>query len=363
MTDLTDFKKYKIAYLLIILFFSLLTGFLTAPSCREAFVDISVEPPENVRKTDFSWITVNEWFATQTCLIKSGTILNGVKSDLSEENLEKVVSVNRLGAANIIRISVSTDKDIETAKKLAGDIANLYLIQLNNPDKAASEVVKTNKWVHGTGRNELLDNRLKIEEYLTAANKRSEDYEAKLKILEAKPDQLQPIKDRIAELDRALPSLKAELASFKSADTDNLPSVVKLRNQVGIWEKEKQRLEQGLSVAQKAEDERADITGKIEKDTNDIEILQDKIREIDNELSAQRKTEEGAVKKEDAPKGGITGNRIITPPTENTKKAVLGLGARLLAAGIIGVIFWVFVGMGLKNAYLYWVIKGRFFKR
>ena len=363
MTDLTDFKKYKIAYLLIVLFFSLLVGFMTAPSCREAFVDISVEPPENVRKTDFSWITVNEWFVTQTCLIKSDTILNGVKSDLSEENLEKAISANRLGAANIIRISVSTDRDIGTAKKLAGDIANLYLAQLNNPAKAAGEVVKVNKQIHKKERNELLGDRLKIEEDIAAANKRSEDYETKLRILEAKTDQFRQMEDRMAELDKSLASLKAELAGFKSADTDNLPSVAKLRNQVSIWEKEKQKLEQGLSVAQKAEDEKADIISKIAKDKRNIEILQDKISQIDDELSAQRKTKEGAVKKEDASKGGISGNRIITPPTENKNKTALGLGVRLLAAGIVGVIFWLFVGVVLKNAYLYWVIKNRFFKR
>ncbi|MFA5255425.1 MAG: hypothetical protein WC419_01860, partial [Candidatus Omnitrophota bacterium] len=44
----------------------------------ESVVDISVSPPENIRKTDFSWITVNEWFNGQIYIISSHTLLKDV---------------------------------------------------------------------------------------------------------------------------------------------------------------------------------------------------------------------------------------------------------------------------------------------
>ena len=73
MIDFTDFKKYKIIYLLVILLFALLFAIRDAPLYHAVFVDITVEPPESVRSRDFSWIAVNGWFITQTRLINRTT--------------------------------------------------------------------------------------------------------------------------------------------------------------------------------------------------------------------------------------------------------------------------------------------------
>lgn len=363
MIDLTDFKRYKIVYLAIILSCSMLIAFLTAPSYPGAFVDISVEPPGNVRMTDFSWITVNEWFITQACLIKGDEILDGIKTDIGKEELKRDLSVGRLGAANIIRISISSNRDIGKSKKLVGDIANLYLSQLGKPDREDAGTSKMNEWRRKIEHGDLTGERAKIVDEIAAADKRFNDYEAKLKQLEARPEQLQQIKIRMASLDKELVGLKAQVVSLQAVYTDNWPAVINLRNNISAKEKERQLLESNLPVAQKTEVEKTGMISEIDKEKKNIQSLQGKINEIDS-LLAEREERGAAVKDEEAaPSKEPAGNHIITAPTENKQRSGLMLGRRLLIAAIIGVVFWFFVGLIFKNAYLYWIVKDRLFTK
>jgi len=365
MVDLTDFRKYKILYLVIILFVAITAALLTAPSNREVYVDISVEPPESVRKTDFSWITVNEWFVTQACLIKSDAILGGIESDIGKEKLDKNLSVNRLGAANILRVSISTTdvEDLEKNKKLLSVIADLYLRQLAKPkETAAANRPAKDEMIGKIDERELADDRCKIESQIAAAKKRVEENESRLNLIESKPGIAQRLKTRLVEVDKTLVLFKAELVRLETIYTDKWPAIVKLREQIAIGEKERRNVARDYKVAQEAEDKLAVLINDIQTDKKNIDALQAKIQEMDNRSSSSESHEEQSLIISEQPlEKAAPANRIITAPTENRQTRITSLGIRLLAACCIGIIFWFFLGLVLKNAYLYWIIKNKIF--
>ena len=137
-----DSAKYKTMYDLIILaiILSLIVLFAirTGPS-HEVYVDISVNPPEKARKTDFSWITVNKWFNSRVYIIMSRFILEEAKTGISKDRLRKIVSARRLGAADIIGISARSDDNITKLEEAVNGVAYLYLGQL---DKTEYEIKK-----------------------------------------------------------------------------------------------------------------------------------------------------------------------------------------------------------------------------
>lgn len=359
MIDLTDFQKYKIIYLCIILLSAFLIVLRTTPSYNDVFVDVIVEPPENVRRTDFSWITVNEWFVTQTRLIKSDTILEAVKSDITGEKLKKIVLANRLGGSNIIRISVHSDEDVEKLKSLVSNIANLYLNQLSKPSEVQAESKIT--MVEAEGKDALQNERLKIQGNIEATSNRLKDYEAELKILETKPNQLQEIKKRIGEIDNKLVSLKTELEKLRAVYTDEWPPVLELLSQIDALESERQKLDSDLPAAQELEDKKSDIINKIDKDKKNIEALQNLLKAIYVRLGQTQQEE--TVKEQVLPSKAESLNRIITPPTQKKQRLSPQLGIRLLIATVIGFIFWFLIGLLLKNLYLYWIFKDRIFRK
>ena len=361
MIDFTDFKKYKIIYLLVILLFALLFAIRDAPLYHAVFVDITVEPPESVRSRDFSWIAVNGWFITQTRLIKNDVILEGVKSDISKQKLKKIVSANRIGASNIIRISICSDEDLAKLKSLVSDIANLYLNQLDKPGKETDRLKKADQTDRKRTHDALLSDRMRIKEEIGAINKRLKDYEIELTLLGAKPIQLRTIKERIEEIDKTLVSLKTELVNLRLVYTDNWPQTSRLKNQIDTLEIERQKVDSGLPAAQKLEGEKADIISNIDKDKKDAEILQNELKATDNRLGQIE--QEDAVKQQDVLKKKAPSGCIITAPTQNTQKIFPILGMRLLIATVIGVIFWFLMGLILKNAYLFWILKDRLFKK
>jgi hypothetical protein len=372
MVDLTDFKKYKIIYLVIILLSAFLIAFQTTPVFHRVFVDIAVEPPENVRKTDFSWITVNEWFVTQIRLIKSDAILEGVKSDIGKQKLQEIIWANRLGGANIIRISVCSDVDPVKIKSLVNDLASFYVDQLNNP---AKESEKPDKESEGAKKepqvdrkriiDALLSDRMKIKVDINTINRRLKDNEAELKLLEAQPMQLKEIKVRIETIDKTLIPLKTELEQFRLSYTDNWGQNAKLIKEIDIWETERQKVASNLPAAQKLEDRKTEIISKKDLDKLDVETLQNELKTIDIRLAQAELGE--AAKNPQVPEGALKkatpSGRIITSSAENTQKVYPNLGIRLLIASIIGVLFWFLIGLVFNNAYLFFIFKNRIFRR
>ena len=378
MVDLTDFRRYKIIYLFIILFIALLFAFRSAPLFHEVFVDITANPPEEVRKTDFSWIATAGWFNTQGRLINSPSILEGVKSSFSREELKKIVSAQRLGVSDIIRITVRSKADTVELKRLANDIANLYLNQLNNPDKGIEQAEKAgpgepanksdqeNKARRTTKYNSLTKEGEETREKITAVSKRLEGHKNDLKLIEMQPMQLKEIKRRIDAIDKTLIPLKLQLAKLRATYTDNWPSVADLKAKADILESEKQKLNSDLSVEQELEDKKADIINKIKEDEREDGNLQNELKKIESSLiqiELEEKAElEESEGQEETPKEGKPINRIISPATEKTFSAPIELGIRVVIAVVIGVAIWFLLGLALKNAYLFWVLRDRFFR-
>lgn len=358
MIDITDFKKYKIIYLIGILAAALLVAFKTAPSYHEVFVDVTVEPPENMRKTDFSWITVNEWFITQTRLITSDSLLKNVKSETDKAKLRKTVSANRLGVSNIIRISVFSQGDPSRSKVLASEIADLYLRRLNKP---AAEAVKAVKSDRKKISDALREERRRILEEIGVINKRLMDYKIKYELLEKKPSRLREIKGRIGEIDAGTASLKLELASLRSIYADSWPSVSSVKSRIAALESEKRKLMSTLPEAQRLEDEKTDIVNKINQEREDAAVLQERLKTVAGRLEVAGQDE--AVKEEAEPEKEAPSNRIISEPAQKAQGVSVNLGIRLFAAALIGVAFWFLAGALLKNAYMLWVWKSRFFKK
>lgn len=374
MIDLTDFKKYKRIYFLIISVFTFLLVLRNAPSYRGIFVDVIVEPPENTRKTDFSWITVNEWFLTQVHMIKSDAILEGVKSDIGRDRIKRIVSVKRLGASNIIRISASSGDDPEKLKGLVSGIADLYLSQINKLGVPAVEQEKIAEQpqrespVQEAEREKTLDalrkDRRKIEKEMNAAEKRRENYETGLNHLGPETNRLQEAKARVGEIDRQLIPLNRELAKLRPIYTDNWPSVSNLLIQIKMLESERQKFNTDLSVLQKVEDKRADISSKIDKEEKTTEALKNELKEINGRLArvpAEQKkpAEKPALQQK---KEELTG-RIISPPAENRQIIYFKLGAMVVITIILAPIIWFLIGRLLKNIYLFWIFKDRLFRK
>ena len=130
MKNISIFTTKKVIFLLIGILSVSLFAILKAP-LYEVFVDVQVDPPEEVRRTDFSWITVGQWFTTQAHIITSYTILKDVRSEIGLNRLRRIVSAKRLGAADIIRISIRSDDNPVELEKTVNDIADLYLKRQN----------------------------------------------------------------------------------------------------------------------------------------------------------------------------------------------------------------------------------------
>jgi len=126
-----NFERLKYLYLFLVIAITTFLFVIRGPA-YEVYTDISVSPPEKVRRTDFSWITVNEWFNSQCYIITSHAILRDVASDLSENKLKGIVSAKRLGAADIIRITASSGDKPEKLLELVSSVADLYLGSLRH---------------------------------------------------------------------------------------------------------------------------------------------------------------------------------------------------------------------------------------
>jgi len=360
MIDLTDFKKYKFIYLAVILSATLLIALRGAPLYREVFVDIAVEPPDSARRTDFSWITVNEWFVTQIRLITSDTILGNVKSDIKKEKLKYIVSAHRLGASNIIRISVFSDEKPERLKQLASDIAGLYLEQLNNPAGQAGKPAGPSQADRKKTYDAIATGRSKIEEEISAADKRLRRDETELQSLTAKETRSKGVKERALEIDRMIIQLKVELTRLKASYTDGWPAVSKVRKQIDTLETERQKLGPGLDAAQALEEKIAVLAGNAATAKKDIEALRSELKETEGRLARMEREETAALqtRQENLKKTKGSG-RIITAPTQGMQRLSAALGIRLLIAIVAGIIFWFLLKLIFKNAYLYWVWKDR----
>lgn len=357
MVDLTDFRRYKTAYLIIVLFVSIAAAFQITPFYTEIFTDISVKPPADIRKTDFSWVTVEEWFNTQARLITSHSILGDIRSGFGEDKLREMISAKRIGASDIVRISLSSRGDEKELKRILGNISETYLAQLNETSRRSEDVVVAAPASPESPANMLWDERLRMVAEAEKIKKELKSDEAKLKPVEARLAQLKDIKARISRINNELRPMNAELEAMRKKYTDNWPAVAGLKIKADILENEKRDLAANLSAEKALEDEKAKLTEKIDGNRKTVSDIENELKKID--IQPVRAEKRPAIVKEKT-KGEkeVVAGHIITPPT---RKIFPELWIRLSVCLTAGLVLWLLLGLVLKNAYLFWVLKNRIF--
>lgn len=360
--DFTNFKKYRIIYLFVILSITLLIAVRIGPLYREVFVDIRIDPPDNIRKTDFSWLTVGEWFNTQARLMTSYAVLKDVKTNISKDKLRQIVSAKRIGSSDVIRLSIRWRGDVVELKNVVSDMANLYLERPDKPDDEIKKPEKMSGIYYEKMYSALSGRRAEVEEKIDEINKRLKNYEIELKNIEPDSARLVETMNRVREIDGALITLRSELENLRISYTDEWSPISALKRKISVLENEKQKLDTVLESEQRAAERGKNakllIGNKINSDKKDIETLQNNLKIIDDRLQGIRQDEN--IKEKIIPKKKAVKGYIITPPTEKLSPE---LAIRLVIALIVGLMIWILAGYIHKNAYLFWILKGRIFNK
>ncbi|MDD5173462.1 MAG: hypothetical protein WC482_04180 [Candidatus Omnitrophota bacterium] len=330
----------------------------------ESVVDISVSPPENIRKTDFSWITVNEWFNGQIYIISSHTLLKDVVSDINGEKLRKMVHAKRLGAADIIRLSVRSEEKPETLLKLAAEISDLYIKKINEDtpeekknkekkDEREKEALKKEalkkdgNLILKNSIDALYDKRVKIKSDIYASIEQVRNYELSLNKSRQDGTRSQDIKNRLSGIENETSALTQKLTHLRTIYTDNWLEIVSLKEKIGPLEEEKRRLMSELNLALKREAEERLICDMRDNENTRLSKLKDELNLIDIRLdeSLNMMTEETPpvpeMVKERLSKG-MSYAYILNPPTLNF---LPDLEIQLINGAFIGFAIWFAIGL------------------
>jgi len=352
-----NFPRYKYAYLIIIIA-SVTAFFVLNNPLYEAVIDISLSPPENARKTDFSWITVNEWFISQTYIITSHSILKDVDSDFSENKLKRIVRAKRLGAADIMRISVRSEDNPEKLTKLAGDIAVVYLKYLQKESakaesgkEGAADVNPDAAEISTKNTDALYREREKIVVYIKKLSENLKSYDLKMKKTELELQRVNRTNDRIRQIESELFGSTQRLAKLKEEYTDNWPEVASVKEKVDLLTREKEALAPQVVSLEKLEYQKLEIQDQVNALTKSINAIKERNSLIDKRI-AQLINASSAVEKEqarvkdllsDTPmRGPNEPAEIINPPTVNF---LPDLGIQLTYGVIGGYALWFLLNL------------------
>lgn len=346
--------KYKYIYLFVLIIIATAILVLKGP-LYEVVIDISVSPPEKIRKTDFSWITVNEWFTSQTYIITSYAILKNIVSDIEIDDMKRIVRAKRLGAADIIRIHARSEEKPEKLMKLVDDIAALYLKTLNDElskPVMEPEIDKTEKQVYDPElyknlMDSLYSERAKIQRNIQTSSERLRYYVPELKKIEEQAAGLRNSHNRAVELDREISVLTQNLEKIRMVYTDNWPAAAELKQKIQVLTKEKEALAPEISLLQEVEGARELLIAKIKEDDKTLSDLKDALGSVDERLnqmimahqSAQKTDEAVSAKAEVAvPSTKTEGyGYILNPPVVNY---LPDLGLQLIYGVTAGVLTW-----------------------
>lgn len=342
------FERNSLAYLIIII--SVATfGFMLSGPFYEVLTDISVSPPEVVRKTDFSWITVNEWFNGQTYLITSHVILKNADDLIEESKLKKIISAKRIGAADIIRISARSADNIETLVSVVDAVAKAYMDVANKDDLVITPPVE------GPSADS--------EAYSRSLNKERDDLSTRISFLRLAIDKLeqkaaavqldikkgQDLSRRAAELDRDIEKSSLQLEQLKKVYTENWSSVSELTSKINVLKEERNAVSTELERAKRLEAENLALTAEILSSKRELEslgsekaVLEKKINEISRmPVSRGQMIDMG---NEEKYMVGMS-TFIINPTTVNF---LPDMGLQILYGMVTGVIVWLLAGLLLK---------------
>ncbi|MFH1593201.1 MAG: hypothetical protein ABID09_00715 [Candidatus Omnitrophota bacterium] len=344
MIDVIYFHKFKYPYLILLLvFFSFLA--LEAGPLHEVYIDISVSIPKEVRKTDFSWITVNEWFNGQVRLIESHSVLQHVKTGIGEEALKGLLFVKRLDAVDVIRVSIHSDDDPHILGETLNKIGTVYLESLRGilgKGKALSEPIETvdTDASRASYENTLADLKaegVKIENDIKGAQQNLNSLKNEVAPLEAIERDSKKIESEIARVGNTLSPLNEKLANLLSVYTENWPTVVELKQKMEPLETEKARLEDELAVARAAYENIDALRRSIGEAEAVIRDLQNQERAIRIRLADHIKKEPKIEPKIAIDKEETSYGAIITPPT---RKILFQAVVRALIGALLGFAIW-----------------------
>lgn len=286
------FLKFKYIYLALFIFLAT-AAFVFQGSLYEVVIDIIVNPPADTRKTDFSWITVNEWFVSQTHLVTSYSILKEVKTDIPIEKLKKIVTAKRMGASDIIRISATSEDSMKLAK-LVDDIASVYLKDLALKSAATENKKNTvtgmekglvpMEKVHGNTLRTLLERRVKAESESKRLRQLITIYETELKKIEREPSDIDTIRRRISDIDNTRVATEARLAKLMEVYTDSWPEVANAKARLTELKSEKDALSTMRDNAQKLLNRRTGLSGGLRDAKADLSRAENELAEINQSL-------------------------------------------------------------------------------
>ena len=348
-----DISKHKALFYGITVGLFSLACIATGP-LYEVYVDIGVSPPQNIRRTDFSWITVNEWFTTQTCIITSYNTLKDVESNIGVAKLRDIISARRLDSADIIRISARSEADPFAMQEVIAKITSAYLKRLNGtdavkplPDEAEKingpeEFLKEDREELGA----LQANRGRIEEKIDAEKSKLTMLEKELSAIENSQPNIKELRSRIAALNGQIAVMTQKYSSLKTTYADAWPEVSKLKAEIVALQKERegysQVLADGLLTAASTQGRKNQLNSDIGDSRQTLGALRQEIASIDDRIGviihpAGKSKNKEIVKEEAIPQEERMQGYVLNPPTINFLPELWG---RLLFGFLFGTFFW-----------------------
>ena len=343
----------QIAYCVTMALLVLLWGVLTGP-LYEVYIDISVNPPEMIRKTDFSWITVNEWFNSQSYIITSHSTLKKVETPISISRLRKIVSAKRLGGADIIRISAKSNNRPRELENLVLGITTLYLEELNKSVEEMQKPVKQKTAVAKISLEPLREKRAEIKKEITLAKSSLDKHQAELEGLKTQAPSLKDIEGKISQITAKISPLKQKISDLRMVYAEGWHEIVELKSKIEGLEKERSAFYLRVPEAQKTENKKLELEEKIREKKQVVLACENELGQIEYKLKvAEEKVKKPVVadKAQIAPaqdeieKEELCGY-IINPPTLNLFPE---LGIRIIMGGTVSVIIWFLLGIIVRK--------------
>ncbi len=344
------FNKRKNAYLVILLLLALLWAVVSGPM-REVFVDISVTPPESARKTDFSWITVNEWFNSQTYIINSYSMLKNVKTKIKITDLGKVVDARRISAADIIKISAKSNASLGELESIVNQLTDLYINYYNATYLEEIPYVSAPRPpLPGITGDELKKLRKEKDNALAGEKEirlRASINEEQMLKLDEEALSLSKIKTDIDRIESQITQLRKRVDDLRKVYTENWGPVVELNKKISELTQEKKKLLPSLLKLEKVNEERDRLAERVNFDKNKLaqlerekSALETKIK--DAETMPEKRSERSGIASEAKKSDEKLLAHVINPPVLNLFPE---LGIRLLIGMSFGFLLWLLAGL------------------
>ncbi|GEM_PF-6773032 len=349
----------RFQYLILLLIISALAVILIAIGPHyEAAADICLQPPENVRKTDFSWITVNEWFNSQGQIISSRKMIEKIEPGAAAAHLKNIVRARRLGAADVMRIYARGNKDPGSLIKLVDNVTIAYMKSLAQAECLAQESAGAdNVTISATAQNDNIDDKKNmgslystyalIERDIRKITERTEKNKARIQKLNSGIGGSAGIQAKKDYTEQQIISKSKRISELTAVYTDQWPEVSALNLQLAGMKKDMVSLEMDLETSKKNDKALDDVNAKISEDETRLVDLKKKLQSIDLQLSCNISSAPVKAAEQQIERKNLCGYGFIINPTSVSIFPFMHIH---LALGIvIGLIVWLFINKSSKQ--------------